>query len=82
MRMLIYQAPACSTDLRNNRLLPQYDDSGEGIIITQHKSLPHYLKLLNTGLPIESQYLSALPNHLNAEVRVLLLSALYMHAGD
>lgn len=47
---------------------PQYDTSGEGIIITKHEKLAHYLKLLNTGLPIESQYLSALSNHLNAEV--------------
>ena len=47
---------------------PQYDTSGEGIIITTHEKLAHYLKLLNTGLPIESQYLSALSNHLNAEV--------------
>ena len=47
---------------------PQYDTSGEGIIITKHDKLAHYLKLLNTGLPIESQYLAALSNHLNAEV--------------
>ena len=47
---------------------PQYDTSGEGIIITTHDKLPHYLRLLNSGLPIESQYLQALSNHLNAEV--------------
>lgn len=47
---------------------PQFDSSGEGIIITSRKELPHYLDLLNQQLPIESQFETALPNHLNAEV--------------
>jgi replicative superfamily II helicase len=47
---------------------PQFDTSGEGVIITSHTALPHYLRCLNAGLPIESQFLGALSNHLNAEV--------------
>eukprot|EP01052_Picozoa_sp_SAG31_P018219 SAG31_NODE_1282_length_9017_cov_10.333146_5_plen_643_part_00 len=47
---------------------PQFDSSGEGIIITSHDKVSHYLRLLHTGLPIESQLLSVVENHLNAEV--------------
>ncbi|PRP78838.1 activating signal cointegrator 1 complex subunit 3 [Planoprotostelium fungivorum] len=47
---------------------PQFDTSGEGIIITSHDQLPRYLALLNTQLPIESQLNKALPDHLNAEI--------------
>lgn len=47
---------------------PQYDDSGEGIIITTQKELQFYLSLLNEQLPIESQYLSRLADSLNAEI--------------
>mmetsp|Transcript_35927 Transcript_35927/g.58074 ORF Transcript_35927/g.58074 Transcript_35927/m.58074 type:complete len:2158 (+) Transcript_35927:72-6545(+) len=47
---------------------PQYDTSGEGIIITSHSELQYYLSLLNQQLPIESQYLSKLPDNLNAEI--------------
>lgn len=34
---------------------PQFDTSGEGIIITTHNKLSHYLRLLTHQLPIESQ---------------------------
>eukprot|EP01051_Picozoa_sp_SAG22_P003541 SAG22_NODE_174_length_16466_cov_34.991568_15_plen_218_part_00 len=47
---------------------PQFDTSGEGIIITTHDKVPHYLRLLHTGLPIESQLLRVVENHLNAEI--------------
>ena len=47
---------------------PQFDTSGEGIIITTHNKLNHYLALLNQQLPIESQFLNSVPNHLNAEI--------------
>jgi activating signal cointegrator complex subunit 3 len=47
---------------------PQYDTHGEGIIITSHDKLNHYLAMLNHGLPIESTYIKAIANHLNAEV--------------
>lgn len=39
---------------------PQFDKSGEGIIITSHDKLAHYLRLLTSQLPIESQVRSLL----------------------
>eukprot|EP00727_Mastigamoeba_balamuthi_P013194 m51a1_g8498 putative u5 small nuclear ribonucleoprotein 200 kda helicase-like (2194) ;mRNA; r:37531-45528 len=47
---------------------PQYDTEGEGILITSHAELQYYLSLLNHQLPIESQFVSTLPDTLNAEV--------------
>lgn len=47
---------------------PQYDTSGEGIIITTHNELQYYLSLLNQQLPIESQMVSRLADILNAEI--------------
>eukprot|EP00906_Rhabdomonas_costata_P006818 RCo009880 len=47
---------------------PQYDVRGEGIIITSHTELQYYLSLMNQQLPIESQFISKLPDMLNAEI--------------
>lgn len=47
---------------------PQYDTTGEGIIITNHSELQYYLSLLNQQLPIESQLVSKLADNLNAEI--------------
>ncbi|XP_038724943.1 DExH-box ATP-dependent RNA helicase DExH14 isoform X2 [Tripterygium wilfordii] len=47
---------------------PQFDKSGEGIIITSHDKLAYYLRLLTNQLPIESQFISSLKDNLNAEV--------------
>ncbi|KAL3945346.1 MAG: hypothetical protein SGBAC_000551 [Bacillariaceae sp.] len=47
---------------------PQYDNEGEGIIMTQHSELQYYLSLTNLQLPVESQLIKTLPDHLNAEV--------------
>lgn len=47
---------------------PQFDTIGEGIIITQHSELQYYLSLLNQQLPIESQFVARLADHLNAEI--------------
>ena len=47
---------------------PQYDDFGEGIVITTHNELQYYLSLLNEQLPVESQYVAKLPDNLNAEI--------------
>jgi hypothetical protein len=33
----------------------QYDTSGEGVIITTHAKLAHYLSMLTSQIPIESQ---------------------------
>ncbi|XP_041017696.1 DExH-box ATP-dependent RNA helicase DExH12 [Juglans microcarpa x Juglans regia] len=47
---------------------PQFDSYGEGIIITGHSELQYYLSLMNQQLPIESQFVSKLPDQLNAEI--------------
>ncbi|KAI8374185.1 Sec63 Brl domain-containing protein [Radiomyces spectabilis] len=47
---------------------PQFDTYGEGIIITAHAELQYYLSLLNTQLPIESQFIKRLADNLNAEI--------------
>ena len=47
---------------------PQFDTHGEGIIITQHAKLAHYLQMLTSSLPIESQFISRLSDHLSAEI--------------
>lgn len=47
---------------------PQFDNSGEAILITTHDKLAHYLNLLNHQLPIESTFIQSLENHLNAEI--------------
>lgn len=47
---------------------PQYDSEGEGIIMTAHSELQYYLSLMNLQLPVESQLIKTLPDHLNAEI--------------
>eukprot|EP00592_Proboscia_alata_P006048 CAMPEP_0194352806 /NCGR_PEP_ID=MMETSP0174-20130528/1245_1 /TAXON_ID=216777 /ORGANISM="Proboscia alata, Strain PI-D3" /LENGTH=2344 /DNA_ID=CAMNT_0039121105 /DNA_START=159 /DNA_END=7193 /DNA_ORIENTATION=- len=47
---------------------PQYDTEGEGLIMTNHSKLQYYLSLTNQQLPIESQLIKCLADHLNAEV--------------
>ena len=47
---------------------PQYDSEGEGIIMTKHSELQYYLSLTNLQLPVESQLIKSLPDHLNAEI--------------
>ncbi|KAF9159441.1 DEIH-box ATPase [Actinomortierella ambigua] len=47
---------------------PQFDEFGEGIIITTRGELQYYLSLLNQQLPIESQFVSRLADNLNAEI--------------
>jgi activating signal cointegrator complex subunit 3 len=47
---------------------PQFDSSGEGIIITKQKCLSHYLALMNNQVPIESRFNERLCDHLNAEI--------------
>ena len=47
---------------------PQYDSEGEGIILTQHSELQYYLSLTNLQLPVESQLIKSLADHLNAEI--------------
>lgn len=47
---------------------PQFDTSGEGIIITTGDRYPHYLSMLTSSIPIESNFIKALEDHLNAEI--------------
>lgn len=47
---------------------PQYDNEGEGIIMTAHSELQYYLSLTNLQLPVESQMVKTLPDNLNAEI--------------
>lgn len=47
---------------------PQYDSEGEGIILTRHSELQYYLSLTNLQLPVESQLIKCLADHLNAEI--------------
>uniref|UniRef100_M4B634 Activating signal cointegrator 1 complex subunit 3 n=1 Tax=Hyaloperonospora arabidopsidis (strain Emoy2) TaxID=559515 RepID=M4B634_HYAAE len=47
---------------------PQYDTSGDAVLVTTQDQLPHYLRLLTTGIPMESSLIKALPDHLNAEI--------------
>ena len=39
-----------------------------GIIITSHDKLAHYLSMLTHQVPIESQFIAGLVDHLNAEI--------------
>jgi pre-mRNA-splicing helicase BRR2 len=47
---------------------PQFDTHGEGIIITTNSEMQFYLSLLNVQLPIESQFIAKLADHMNAEI--------------
>ena len=47
---------------------PQFDVLGEAIMICESEKLNRYLSLLTHQLPIESQFIKELPNHLNAEI--------------
>ena len=59
---------------------PQYDtNGGEGIIITQHAKLAHYLQMLTHALPIESQFIAKLSDHLNAEISLGTVTAQCSH---
>lgn len=48
--------------------MKKFDSSGEGIIITTYDKVYYYLQLLNHQLPIESQFINSLTDHLNAEI--------------
>jgi len=47
---------------------PQYDNSGEAILITEYAQLNRYLSMLNHALPLESHLDKHLPDALNAEI--------------
>jgi activating signal cointegrator complex subunit 3 len=47
---------------------PQFDTSGEATLITSHEAFPRYMDKLVRPVPIESNFIKQLPDHLNAEV--------------
>ena len=47
---------------------PQFETHGEGIILTTHDKLFHYLNAIMCQSPIESQFIKMLPDNLNAEI--------------
>ena len=47
---------------------PQYDTSGEAMLITTEDQLSHYLGLITNQVPIESKFVSAMVDNLNAEI--------------
>lgn len=47
---------------------PQYDTVGEGIIMTSQSEMQYYLSLNNMQLPIESQMMNQLADHMSAEI--------------
>ena len=47
---------------------PQFEKEGEGIIITKSSEQQYYLSLMNSQLPIESQFIKKLADNMNAEI--------------
>jgi activating signal cointegrator complex subunit 3 len=47
---------------------PQFDSSGEATLITTHDAFPRYMDLLVRAVPIESNFIKQLVDHLNAEI--------------
>eukprot|EP01064_Diplonema_japonicum_P017634 TRINITY_DN2587_c0_g1_i4.p1 TRINITY_DN2587_c0_g1~~TRINITY_DN2587_c0_g1_i4.p1 ORF type:complete len:2057 (+),score=560.71 TRINITY_DN2587_c0_g1_i4:113-6283(+) len=47
---------------------PQFDTSGEGIIMTSMDKLPFYIHAMSSTVPIESKLADHLTDHLNAEI--------------
>ena len=47
---------------------PQFDTSGEATLITSHDAMKRYLDKLVREVPIESNFIKQLADHLNAEV--------------
>ena len=47
---------------------PQYDTSGEATLITSQAALARYLNKLVKEVPIESNFIKQLADHLNAEI--------------
>ena len=47
---------------------PQYDTSGEAMIITTDDQLHHYIGSITNQVPIESKFVSSMVDNLNAEI--------------
>ncbi|KAJ3337146.1 activating signal cointegrator 1 complex subunit [Gonapodya sp. JEL0774] len=47
---------------------PQYEDHGQGYIVTTHDKLSHYVTAITQQFPIESKFIESLEDNLNAEI--------------
>lgn len=47
---------------------PDFDDHGEAVLITEGHNVDTYTQRLLAQMPLESKFLKALPDHLNAEI--------------
>jgi replicative superfamily II helicase len=47
---------------------PQFDHEGEAIILTQHKQMDEYVKMMSNKQTIESNLFKGLDNCINAEI--------------
>jgi activating signal cointegrator complex subunit 3 len=47
---------------------PQYDHTGHAILITPHKTLGDYVRMMSHQAPIESGFIKSLADHMNAEI--------------
>ena len=56
---------------------PQFDTIGRVTLITGKEKLDHFLKLMTSQIPIESRFISHLPDALNAEVAMGNISTVH-----
>lgn len=54
---------------------PQFESTGEGVIITEKSNLIKYITMLIRQAPIESQYMKKIHDNLNAEIAAGLFSS-------
>lgn len=47
---------------------PQYDSSGEAVLMTDHAKVNHYIGALTNSSPIDSKFLKFIKEALNAEI--------------
>jgi len=60
---------------------PQFDTSGEAVLITEHATLQRYVRMLTHTLPLESKLVPFLPDALNAEIVAGTVATLAEAAG-
>ncbi|KAL0235829.1 hypothetical protein GEMRC1_002411 [Eukaryota sp. GEM-RC1] len=55
---------------------PGFDSFGEAVLVTENTKVDHYLRNINMTVPIESQMIKRLPEHLNAEISLGTVSSI------
>ncbi len=53
---------------------PQFDSSGVAVIMTQQSMVTHYEQMPNTQVPLESNLLGSMVEHINAEISLQTIS--------